>query len=166
MENKQNIKSGMLSEQRREFIKTSGAFAAMSIFGIGFFAACSEDEDTVEPVNPDTPPTSNDGITVNSDAVVIDLTKATALNNTGGWILIASAQMLVVNTGNGYSSLTSICTHTGCDRNWIFTNNQFECTCHSSRFTTSGEVVNGPASSPLRSFSNSLSGNKLTINRS
>ncbi len=166
MKNQANIKSGILSAERRDFIKKSGTMAVMSMFGIGFFTACSTDEDVVEPENPVTPPASNEGITVSNDAVVIDLNKTTGLNTSGGWVLIVSAQMLVVNTGNGFSALTSVCTHSGCDRNWTFTNNQFECTCHSSRFTTSGEVVNGPANRPLRSFSNSLSGNMLTINRS
>lgn len=165
MENQSNIKSGILSEQRRDFIKKSGTVAVMSMFGIGFFTACSKDEDIVSPENPVTPPASSEGIMVSNDSVVIDISKATALNTTGGWLLIASAQMLVLNTGNGFSSLTSVCTHSGCDRNWTFTSNQFVCTCHSSRFTTSGEVVNGPATRPLRSFSNSLSGNTLTISR-
>jgi Rieske Fe-S protein len=166
MKNQANIKSGILSEERRDFVKKSGTIAVMSMFGIGFFTACSKEEDVVNPENPVTPPASSEGITVNNSSVVIDLGKTTALNNTGGWLLIVSAQMLVVNTGNGFSALTSICTHSGCDRSWTFTNNQFECTCHSSRFTTSGEVVNGPANRPLRSFSNNLSGNTLTISRS
>lgn len=168
MENQAHIQSGILSEQRRDFIKKSGTLAVMSVFGIGFFTTCSKEEESVSPKTPvtPTPPASSEGITVNTDSVVIDLSKTTELNTTGGWVLIVLAQMLVVNTGNGFSALTSVCTHSNCDRNWAFTNNQFECTCHSSRFTTSGEVVNGPANKPLKSFSNSLSGTTLTISRS
>jgi cytochrome b6-f complex iron-sulfur subunit len=158
MEN-QLIKTGTLSEQRRDFLKKTGALATMTMFGVGFFTACSSDDVTPAAA------TSTDGVTVNPDTVLIDLTEATTLNTTGGWLLITEARMLVVNTGSGFSSLTSVCTHTGCDRNWSFSNNQFTCNCHGSRFTTSGLVVNGPASSALRSFTNSRSGDVLTINR-
>ncbi|SNS46782.1 Rieske [2Fe-2S] domain-containing protein [Belliella buryatensis] len=166
MKKLETIKSGTLSNQRRDFLKKSGAFAVMSMFGVGFFTSCASDDDTT-PTGNNTPPTGNSsGITVNSNTVVIDLAEVTALNNTGGWILITSARMLVVNTGGNFSSLTSICTHSGCDRNWSLTNNEFVCSCHGSRFTTTGAVVNGPASSPLQAFSNSRSGDILTINRS
>ncbi len=169
MENVSEIKTGNLSNQRREFLKKSGAVAVMSMFGVGFFTSCASDDD-VNPSNPSPPTSSNPpaatGITVNSDTVVIDLNVATNLNSSGAWTLITSAQMLVVNTGNGFSTLTSICTHAGCDRNWSLTNNQFVCSCHGSIFTTSGAVVSGQATAPLRSFSNSRSGDILTINRS
>ncbi|SIS77821.1 QcrA and Rieske domain-containing protein [Belliella pelovolcani] len=168
MEKLETIKSGTLSNQRRDFLKKSGAFAVMSVFGVGFFTSCASDDDTAPNNNNNTPPPSSGttGITVNSDTVVIDLSQASSLNNEGGWILITSAQMLVVNTGSGFNSLTSVCTHSGCDRNWSINNNQFVCSCHGSRFTLDGNVVTGPANRPLQAFSNSRSGDILTINRS
>lgn len=159
-------KSGKLSEERRDFLKKTGSLAVMSMFGVSFFTSCASDEDT-NPSNPNSnnPPASSTGINISNSTVVIDLSQATTLKNAGGWILITGAQMLVVNTGNGFSSLTSVCTHSGCDRQWSLSNNEFECTCHGSRFTTSGAVVQGPASRPLASFENSRSGDILTIQR-
>jgi Rieske Fe-S protein len=159
-------KSGKLSKERREFLKKTGSIAVMSMFGVSFFTSCASDEDT-NPSNstPNNPPASSTGITVNNNSVVIDLTQATSLNNAGGWVLVISAQMLVVNTGSGFSALTSICTHSGCDRQWSLSSNEFVCACHGSRFTTSGAVVQGPASQPLASFQNSRTGDILTINR-
>lgn len=160
------IKSGSLSNQRRKFIKKSGALAAMSLFGVAFFTACENEEDTYP--NTNTPSNSNeDGITVNSNTVVIDLSKVSDLQNAGDWVLIVSAQMLVVNTGGEFSALTSVCTHSGCDRNWsLTTSNEFVCSCHGSVFTTNGDVVKGPANAPLRQFTHEQSGNMLTIRRS
>jgi len=166
MEKLTQMKSGTLSHERRKFIKKSGALAAMSLFGVSFFTACENEEDTYPSTN--NPSNSSDGgITVNSNTVVIDLGKVTDLQNAGDWILIVSAQMLVVNTGGEFSSLTSVCTHSGCDRNWsLNSSNEFVCSCHGSIFTTDGNVVAGPANTPLRQFTNEQSGDILTISRS
>ncbi|MCH7400358.1 ubiquinol-cytochrome c reductase iron-sulfur subunit [Belliella kenyensis] len=164
MENVDNFKSGRLSQERRAFLKKSGAITIMSLFGASFFTSCGSDDDS--PNGGNTPATPQNGITVNDSSVVIDLSQVPSLSNEGGWILITSARMLVINVGSGFNSLTSVCTHSNCDRNWSLNNNQFVCSCHGSRFTTSGAVVTGPATRPLQSFSNSVSGNTLTINRS
>lgn len=159
-------KTGQLSEERREFIKKTGSLAVMSMFGIGFFTSCASDED-VNPSGTGTskPSTSTSGITVNTGTVVIDLNQATALKSSGGWLLISAAQMLVINTGSAFSSLTSVCTHAGCATQWSLNGGEFECGCHLSRFSTSGAVVKGPANQPLANFQNSRAGDILTINR-
>ncbi|MDW8287320.1 MAG: Rieske (2Fe-2S) protein, partial [Flammeovirgaceae bacterium] len=92
------------------------------------------------------------------------LNKQTALKNTGGWLLIPQAQTLVVNDGS-IKALTSVCTHTGCDRNWTYSNNALTCTCHGSRFSTTGAVLQGPATQPLRQFAVSVSNNMVTITK-
>lgn len=160
-----NIKTGSLSEARRDFLKKSGSLAVMSMFGVAFFTSCSTDDP-----DPDTgggtnnPPTSNNGITVTANAVTVDLAVATTLAATGGWTLVTAARVLIVNMGsNNFNALTSVCTHSQCDRNWTFASNVFTCTCHGSRFNTNGSVVNGPAESPLRSYSTSVNNNVLTV---
>ncbi len=166
-----STKSGNLSEERREFLRKSGSLAVMAMFGIGFFTSCESEEDTTPSGGNPNPPPNNaggggtSGITINSSTVAIDLTRVSTLNTAGGWLLIVDAKMLVFNSGGGFSALTSVCTHSGCDRNWALTNNQFVCTCHGSRFTTAGAVVQGPANTPLASFANSRSGDILTITR-
>lgn len=168
MKNVSSIKTGTLSVERREFLKKIGSFTAMSMFGIGFFTACSKDDNTNNqnplPNNPNNP--TDNGITITNTSVTIDLNKATNLKNTGGWVLITSASMLVINLGNSFSALTSVCTHSGCDKNWTMSNNEFTCTCHGSKFASNGAVLVGPATTPLRQFTNSRAGDILTINRS
>jgi cytochrome b6-f complex iron-sulfur subunit len=159
-------KSGQLSPERREFIKKSGALAAMSLFGVAFFTGCSSDEDTQPTPNP---PAGGSGITVSGNTITVNLDLATALANTGGWALVVEAQTLIVNTGsNNFSALTSVCTHTGfnCNNQWTFASNVFTCNCHGSRFRTDGVVVNGPARDPLKAYTTNLNGKTLTVTKS
>jgi Rieske Fe-S protein len=162
-----NIKSGSLSEARRDFLKKSGSLAVMSMFGVAFFTSCSSDDMDPDMTNPNDPPATGNpgtGINVTATAVTVDLTVATTLAAAGGWALVSAARVLIVNMGNNnFNALTSVCTHSQCDNRWTFTNNVFTCTCHGSRFNTNGSVVNGPANQPLRTYPTSVSNNVLTV---
>jgi len=163
-----NVKTGNLSDHRRDFLKKTGSLTIMSMFGIGFFTSCSSEEDTAPNTvnNPTNPPAGASGISVNGNIVSINLDQATALNTTGGWVLIVQAQMLVVNLGsNSFNALTSVCTHSGCDRNWSFASNVFTCTCHGSRFGVDGNVLKDPAVLPLKNYPTKLENKILTITK-
>ncbi len=152
------VKIGRLNEDRRDFIKKSGALTAMSVMGIGFFTSCSDDED-IEP-------TPSEAIVVTEAEVRIDTSQVAELNAAGGWMLLTDVRMLVLNTGNNnFNALTSVCTHEGCDRDWSFSNNIFTCACHGSRFNPDGTVALGPATQPLRNYATSVDQGILTIDR-
>jgi len=46
--------------------------------------------------------------------------------------------------------LSPTCTHMGCRVVWNGAEQSWDCPCHGSRFSTSGEILNGPALTPLR----------------
>ncbi|MCC5928343.1 MAG: Rieske (2Fe-2S) protein [Cyclobacteriaceae bacterium] len=164
---KEGLKSGILSAERRNFLKKTGSVAIMGMFGVSFFTGCGQDDDP-RPGTNGTPDNTNgaSGISITNSEVNITLSQQSVLNNQGGWLLIIGAQMLVVNVGgNSFNALSSVCTHTGCDRNWSYSNGEFRCSCHGSRFTNTGTVVAGPATRDLRSFSTSVQDGVLKINR-
>ncbi len=142
--------------------------AIMSAFGLAFFTSCSDSEDQMPQNQPptSTPGTgSTSGIVVSGSTIKIDLAAQTGLAAAGGWLLIIEAKTLVVNVAGSYMAMTSVCTHSACDRNWTFTNSRFTCTCHGSQFDTSGNVLQGPATQPLQSYATVLTGTSLTVTK-
>ena len=161
----ENVKTGRLVENRRDFLKSTGTAAVMAMFGIGFFTGCTNDED-MDPQMPDDPDANGggNGISIGNNEVTINLAQNQRLAEAGGWVLITQAKLLVVNTGQEYNALTSVCTHSQCDRNWSFSNDVFTCSCHGSRFDTAGAVLQGPANQPLKSYNTTLDSQTLKIN--
>ena len=50
----------------------------------------------------------------------------------------------------GLQAVSSICPHMKCQVAWNGQESTWDCPCHGSRFTVSGEVIEGPACEPLR----------------
>jgi glycine/D-amino acid oxidase-like deaminating enzyme/nitrite reductase/ring-hydroxylating ferredoxin subunit len=60
-------------------------------------------------------------------------------------------KVAAVRRNDGSVSLLSpVCPHMGCHVGWNDAESTWDCPCHGSRFTADGEVLSGPAESPLQ----------------
>lgn len=118
------------------------------------FTSCSKDN---------TEPGGN-GNGNGSNTITLDLTLPVnaALNTAGGSVI--NKGVIIANTGNNaFVALDSVCTHQGCTIGYNLAANNFPCPCHGSVYSTTGSVVNGPATIGVKSHPVSKSGNILTV---
>ncbi len=158
--NKSNIESaGKFS--RRDFvaktIKSIGSVAVGS-FAVSVINACSDDSN----------PAGSSGPSGSSITVDLSLPENQALTTVGGTLALGSNDvdrqglLLFRESQSSVKAFSRICTHQQCTVG-AFQNGISTCPCHGSRYNTSGNVVDGPAPSPLRSYSTELNQNILTI---
>jgi cytochrome b6-f complex iron-sulfur subunit len=103
--------------------------------------------------------------TASTTGVAVTIAANSPLASTGGMALVISnaGDFLVTRTGaTTFTALTAQCTHEACVVS-SFTGQTFVCPCHGSEFDTSGRVVLGPASLPLRQFQTQFANDVLTI---
>lgn len=143
---------------RRELIRNIAAGTATVFIVPSMLTSCQKDDPEPDDGNGD--PTQPD------DTLTIDLNdnNFSNLTVTGGSQVIDN--IIVINTGDGFIALSSVCTHQGCQVSYNHSNGNLPCPCHGSLFSTSGSVLNGPASSPLKKYNVTQEGDVLTIDRS
>ena len=111
------------------------------------------------------PPLAQMSGTASGGTVTVTIDAASALASVNGAALVNSSagSFLVTRTGQEtFVALTAVCTHEGCTVSG-FESQTYVCPCHGSRYSTSGSVVQGPATAALRQFSTRFSNNVLTI---
>ena len=75
---------------------------------------------------------------------------------TGTATFLPDQRLFVFNSDAGFYAISSICTHLGCNVNYV-PSGGFACPCHGSRYDANGQVIQGPAPKPLDWFGLSLS---------
>jgi len=73
----------------------------------------------------------------------------------GNWLVFRNSQ-------TAFTVLTAVCTHEGCTVD-AYNGELFVCPCHGSKYTTGGQVANGPAARPLQGYASTLSGDTLSF---
>lgn len=136
--------------KRRELIKNIAA-GTVTLFVVPAALTSCEKED----LDPDVPPGSNE---LNID---LTLSKYSNLGSEGGFVI--EENVIIINTGESFIALSSLCTHQSCQVGYNHGNGNLPCPCHGSVFSTTGSVLEGPASSPLKKYTVSQEGDILTI---
>ena len=88
-----------------------------------------------------------------------------ALAAVGGAVLVESTAgvFLLARIGaSAFSAVEAVCTHEGCTINGA-AGDIYVCPCHGSRYTRSGQVVEGPARAALRQYVTTVSDGVVTI---
>lgn len=145
---------------RREFCKRLASVAACT-GGFALLPGCSGNPMGAIPGSP-LPAVSASFI---NGAVSVSISSGSPLAATGGMALVTSTAgtFLVTRTGaTSFLAVTAQCTHQACVVSNA-TSSSYVCPCHGSEFDTSGRVLVGPASVPLRQFQTQFSNNVLTI---
>ena len=125
--------------KRREFIsKAALASISLPVLGSAFIESCA----------------SVTGPNVTHGTSKIDVSSLTTDNSS----LVYSAVepdgtpiLVVRKSATNYLALSMYCTHQGCQVNSP-RNQQIYCGCHGSVFDLSGNVIQGPANSPLAKY--------------
>ena len=138
---------------RRELIRNIAA-GTVTLFVVPAALTSCED-DLPDPDDNNNPPDDN--------ILSIDLTndKYSNLGLEGGFV--KEGDLIIINTGDGFIALSSICTHEGCSVSYSSEDNNLPCPCHGSVYSTTGSVLEGPAENPLKKYELSQEGDILTI---
>ena len=141
--------------KRNEFLSAVGVSAATLVFA-PFLTSCSKGSGAA--ADPGT------GGNANSVDFTLDLTAAAnAPLVTNGGSLVNNGVIIAKTSGGSYIAVASACTHQGYTIIFDSANNRFHCNNHGSNYSTSGSVLLGPATTALKVYNVSLSGNNLRI---
>ena len=147
-------------------MRSAGAAALLTSFGFSL-QSCSDDDD-VTPSNPGTGGGGGTGGGSDDDVIFtfsLDSSPFDALQTEDAWVLHPDEDYLLLNVGGSIRALTSVCTHSGCARDWSFSGKEAQCTCHGSVFDQDGNVVQGPANGALQEFVVEIEDNTVTVKR-
>ena len=150
---------------RRAFVGTTAAYFIASALA----AACGAASDATAPGDGTTPggggngSGSQAGVTINGSTVSVNVAQA-SIGSAGQFLIVSGADAIVINVGTGFVALSKTCTHSACAvARFNSGSSLIECDCHGSRFRTNGQVANGPASQPLRTYAVTANGGVVTF---
>lgn len=159
--------------KRGEFLRSLGLSTStlMAFYCLGTtMTACGSKDDDPSPDPDPNPGTGGNGITGTTTGsninFTVDLTKSanSDLKTAGNGKVIGDV-LVAKTTAGGYVALSKICTHEGNTVAYRSGSNDVFCQTHGSTFSIAGAVTNGPAATPLKTYTITVSsdGNTLTV---
>ena len=135
------------SNGRRTFCKAAiGVFSATSAAMVGFpvaaFLQRSESLDSNKPIE-------------------VPLNQLTI--GQAQYVDLHGQQIVVTLSAEGPQVFSASCPHLGCSVMWDSADGLFRCPCHGAMFNSKGEVVRGPASSPLEKLPFEIKDDKVIV---
>lgn len=159
--------------KRGEFLKSLGLSTStlMAYWCLGTtMTACGSSDDDPSPDPDPNPGTGSNGITGTTTGSAINFTVDMTNSNTSklktnGNYIITGDVLVAKTTAGSYVALSKICTHEGNPVAYRSSSNDIFCQSHGSTFSIAGAVTNGPAATPLKTYTVTVSadGNTLTV---
>ncbi|RAJ06834.1 Rieske Fe-S protein [Chitinophaga skermanii] len=151
---------------RKDFL--SGLGISLAAVCVGGLAACSKGGDDTPTPNPGNGNGNGNGNGGNNALLSIDLN--TQLKNLGDFTIANGVILIRTGAGNtaaDFSALSSRCTHEGCTvATFNNSTSLIECNApcgHGSRYTATGSVAQGPATSSLSKKTITVANNTLSV---
>ena len=135
---------------------------AATLFASGCLGSCSGSD--AEDPKPSGPGTGGGGGSGSKKDFTLNLaTPANAILKTPGNALISNGVIVAFTTGSSYVAVSSTCTHEGNTIGYDAGNKKFSCPAHGSGFNENGTVLNGPATTALKQYKTTLTGDNLRV---
>lgn len=145
---------------RADFLKSSSLALALAACPLLLHCANTDEGATADPSVTFT--SSDDGLTVSSGNLSLDLTSSAGQTlQSSGSILISDQNLLITHQSSSYKAFSNSCTHQGAAVNPSGT--QLICSLHSGTFNLNGAAIIGPPTVGLTEKTANVSGDTLTV---
>ena len=145
--------------ERSEFLAKFGMGMAAVCAGCSIVSCGSKGSDPA-PANPgSTPPASGGGALLTVD-LKSELANIGDSKIASGIILV---RLAADDKASSFTAVQSACTHEGTTIGYDNNQHLFVCPLHGSEFSSSGSVVQGPASKALKEYTVTIAANTLTV---
>jgi len=143
--------------ERKDFLAALGLSAGSLVISSCLGACGKSDTGTPNQVTPTPTPGNKLDFSVN--------VSTNADISSKGWTIMNG--VIIAKNGSSYIALSSSCTHQGNPVTYNSGSNNFPCSltgaAHGSIFDSSGARIQGPATSALKKYSTTLSGDSLRV---
>lgn len=160
--------------ERRAFLQWVGVGSLASFLPIAL-AACnsgadSDSDSAASPPAATAPPAATPAAGGASPPEGFEAAGTTAQLQQSGQLslTVGNAKAIVLRdpTSNNLVAVNTTCPHRGCEVAWKASASEFVCPCHQAKFRANGEVIEGPAESPLATYQVKREGDSIFVQKS